>query len=865
MPAQAGEWELVRISHGNLCLYVACTKSQAIYGFEQQDSAEMGISMENNKLSEVVTQAEDKNIENPTGRTAEHAAGKAAENPAKEKAQKIGDKITAKSRRRGKKNAWVSRGILVSAALALVMLLMYGFFRDRAEEYKSSPLEEYSNIEWLYRNCYMLYRDLYNAQTGGQKNYKELFMQPGEGYEWLLEAETWGEDMDTFMGKYVTVDSASGNEWFDDGQSDYYVLREGICGFETVFRNLEENYSILNSNFDYMIRDNVSGFCLTNMSEYDLGRGVGNQYFQVGFTFNENGSVTVDEDVAGVNPAQIRKFSNEAIRYNTLSDFLGTNDTERFLRYCSLNGPVNCTVIFRISKNDWVSGLDNHFVTEMYNNGSVHFTAHLYQISNETIYQDVGMGVFLFTLLFIALLCGLLLPLPGDGKPWREVKICRPSLELLLAMGIVVFAGLGELVFELAVYTADGSMERLLYTYFFYEFAYMAPWLVNMVCLAAFFFCGWYLGICARTVRDLGIKEYIKERCIFYRIFPFIKGKALEFYDEVCRFDVTKNAHKMILKIVVLNALILFVISCFWVTGFPITVVYSVLLYFILKNYISKLQMKYGQLLHATNEIAEGNLNVKITEDLGVFEPFKPQIIRIQNGFKNAVEEETKSQRMKAELITNVSHDLKTPLTAIITYINLLKDENITEEQRKEYLDTLERKSLRLKVLIEDLFEVSKANSQTVTLNIMDVDIMNLVKQVSFEMTDKLAASDLDVRMNLTDEKIILPLDSQKTYRIYENLLGNVAKYALPGTRVYINGFRIDDTVIITMKNISAQEITVDVAELTERFVRGDASRNTEGSGLGLAIAKSFVELQGGELSLEVDGDLFKVTTSWHV
>ena len=130
-------------------------------------------------------------------------------------------------------------------------------------------------------------------------------------------------------------------------------------------------------------------------------------------------------------------------------------------------------------------------------------------------------------------------------------------------------------------------------------------------------------------------------------------------------------------------------------------------------------------------------------------------------------------------------------------------------------------------------------------------------------MSDKWEEAGLDIRMNLTDEKILLTLDSQKTYRIYENLFGNIAKYALRGTRVYVNGFRIDDAVVITLKNISAQEITVDSEDLTERFVRGDASRNTEGSGLGLAIAKSFTELQGGRLSLEVDGDLFKVTTTW--
>ena len=224
-----------------------------------------------------------------------------------------------------------------------------------------------------------------------------------------------------------------------------------------------------------------------------------------------------------------------------------------------------------------------------------------------------------------------------------------------------------------------------------------------------------------------------------------------------------------------------------------------------------------------------------------------------------------KSQRMKSELITNVSHDLKTPLTAIITYVKLLQEPGVTEEQRKEYLETLDRKSLRLKALIEDLFEVSKANSQNITLDIRDVDIVSMVKQVEFEMEDKLADAGLDVRMSMPEEKVIVPLDSQKTFRIFENLFGNIAKYALPGTRVYVNGFTAKDEVTIILKNITAQELSVSGEELTERFVRGDASRNTEGSGLGLAIAKSFTEIQGGKFRIELDGDLFKVVLNWKV
>ena len=347
--------------------------------------------------------------------------------------------------------------------------------------------------------------------------------------------------------------------------------------------------------------------------------------------------------------------------------------------------------------------------------------------------------------------------------------------------------------------------------------------------------------------------------------FSIGRDKVVDVYHDAEHFDVTKDAKKLILRIVLWNALILVIVCSLPLGGVTIAVIYSVVLYFVLRRYVSKLQKKYGLLLKATNEIAQGNLNVTIEEDLGVFEPFKPQIYRIEEGFRNAVAEEVKSQRMKSELITNVSHDLKTPLTAIITYVKLLQEPGVTEEQRKEYLETLDRKSLRLKALIEDLFEVSKANSQNITLDIRDVDIVSMVKQVEFEMEDKLADAGLDVRMSMPEEKVIVPLDSQKTFRIFENLFGNIAKYALPGTRVYVNGFTAKDEVTIILKNITAQELSVSGEELTERFVRGDASRNTEGSGLGLAIAKSFTEIQGGKFRIELDGDLFKVVLIWKV
>ena len=231
---------------------------------------------------------------------------------------------------------------------------------------------------------------------------------------------------------------------------------------------------------------------------------------------------------------------------------------------------------------------------------------------------------------------------------------------------------------------------------------------------------------------------------------------------------------------------------------------------------------------------------------------------KIQKGFKKAVDEEVKSQHMKTELITNVSHDLKTPLTAIITYVNLLKIEKDPERQ-KEYIDVLDRKSLRLKALIEDLFEISKASSNTVTLNIADIDIVNLFKQVKLEMDEKIQEANLEFKMDIPEEKVIVALDGQKTYRIFENLIGNAAKYSMPHTRVYVRIAVEGDEAVVQMKNVSATELDFNPEEITERFVRGDLSRNTEGSGLGLAIVKSFIFTLSGILTISFDTNAPKI------
>lgn len=275
--------------------------------------------------------------------------------------------------------------------------------------------------------------------------------------------------------------------------------------------------------------------------------------------------------------------------------------------------------------------------------------------------------------------------------------------------------------------------------------------------------------------------------------------------------------------------------------------------------YIVKKLAYLSDIIEGTSRIKTGELDYKI-DILGndSFTNLAENINNIGEGLEKSIETQLRSERMKSELITNVSHDLKTPLTSIINYVELIKKEEVSPEHVNDYIKVLDQKSKRLKILIEDLFEASKASSGNLELNMENIDIVQLLRQSIGEMEEKLSNSNLDIRLNLSSEKINIYADGRRMYRVFENLLSNISKYSLPSTRVYIDLLEDDESVIITMKNISSYELNFDATEITERFKRADESRNTEGSGLGLAISKDLVNLQGGKFSVEIDGDLFK-------
>lgn len=721
-------------------------------------------------------------------------------------------------------------------AVTIISMCFFPMIGDEAHErlrelYQSEEMRQNVDtglLEGIYRGCYELY--LETQASSGQT-----------AADFYLEADYQGQSDE--KASYVENMQDQVNTILADINFEFEALRSQIdyCIWQ------EENEVIKNTNKPLeKLFTGISSGTEEDLQEYY------NAYFLM--EFDENGRLTVDPVYTGGTDASILiKTLGQQERENIVWGSLAAEYREVGIS-STLKHPSNFTIAFGIPAN---SDYQLTAADDIENAG-------YWEILSA--YRDAGAGLLYAGAL--ALIAGLVFVMTS-GKIWKcEIDLHRPGRWYVLEAAVIgIFVSLSmEETFIRSIYSLTGSDTAALGSLL--ESGMDAlPGLLDLfaIGLSVFGMLGiWYLSVrFLRPVFALGMREYVREYSFLYQIFPYVKKHWSKLREETEHIDFSNKSVKTIVKLVILNFIVLAAVSILWFFGIFALVVYSVVLFILLENYYRKIQFHYKALLRGVSRIAEGDLDAEITEDLGVFEPIKGELGKVRTGFKKAVEDEVRSQRMKTELITNVSHDLKTPLTAITTYVELLKKEDITEEERRSYIEILEKKSLRLKVLVEDLFEVSKATSNNITIEKMDVDVVNLLKQVSVEHTDKFAQMELDVRWNVPDEKVILQLDNQKTYRIFENLFVNIQKYAMPCSRVYIDVQKTDGCAEIVIRNMSAAELNVRPEELTERFVRGDASRNTEGSGLGLAIAKSFTEAQGGTFSVDVDGDLFKVTIRW--
>lgn len=726
-----------------------------------------------------------------------------------------------------------------------------------------NPLTSTNFVQMLYRSNYVQYKYLKEKADQRTYSYADLYVQT----EYL---GTYDSDEGSYLAdKMFTVPS--------DATPDSRALSEQISDYlENSLEGLNEMRSIgsqLPQLMDYYAVDTSKNVSIGNSSRSALQEILNGDspsdspyVYYVYMSYDGAGNLANCGVSAYGNAGEFLKkveingrqqyfsaYDEDGVSY---ANFYNETADQYYTYKLTVRRPANMKIIYAMTEEQYQTFMTGKSDIQTYYGYNTNYS----YICQRSYYNaGIGQVIFIFAVICAILGAGTAAVFPGKkrGYCYQEFPVCKLPLEanVILAIGICGFStSLSDLMCS---YQKGWFLENL--NEHILQPAHM-QWLrfiLVMMAFFAYFMTAFTLGSVVPSA--LRFKTYFKQQSLLYKYWDRIVNYIRNFYRELVNFDIGTKANKMIKKLVIVNFIILSMCSLFWFWGIFALAVYSMIIYFLLKKYVKDVQDKYQNLLKATSAIARGDLDIALSEDFGVFESYKNELRQIQRDFKKAVDEEVKSQRMKSELITNVSHDLKTPLTAIITYINLLKEPGITPEQQREYIDTLDKKAVRLKVLIEDLFEVSKATTNNITLNYDKVDIGNLMRQCYLEYEDRIEEVPLQFKFMLPDQKVVLTLDSQKTFRIFENLYTNIVKYALPSTRVYVILRDHEDEVEIEVKNISRTELQVSPEELTERFVRGDGARNTEGSGLGLAIAKSFTELQHGSMKISVDGDLFKV------
>ena len=503
-----------------------------------------------------------------------------------------------------------------------------------------------------------------------------------------------------------------------------------------------------------------------------------------------------------------------------------------------------------------------------------------YQYKSDTFWRSlhemmqVNYPMFVFGALGIVVLLGLILP---AIRPLGLKEGWKANIPFEIAVTALAFV-VAAVVEPMPEFLLRTQMQIDFPGSVFYWYGIWEEWMVgetevlfletvHILIWSLLFLVTYFCTVSLRQIFTKGLIRYCKENtlcgkivCFVVRILRRIGRSIKKLVEYVCDIDFKENGTRKLGIFVGINLLVIIFCSCIWFFGILVAIVYSALLFVLLRKKWSEIHAQYEALLQTTEEMASGELDVEYLGEAGAFSELQSSLKKVQTGFGEAVKKEVKSERMKTELITNVSHDLKTPLTAIITYVDLLKKEDITEEERQSYLGVVEQKSARLKTLIEDLFEVSKASSGNIQLETVELDLRQLLQEVQVELEDEIMKSGIEFKMSLPEEKVMLSLDAAKTSRIFENLMVNITKYGLKGSRAYIQLEDAGTEVRVSMRNVSATEISFDSTEIMERFTRGDESRNTEGSGLGLAIVKSFVEAQGGRVEIRLEDDLFKVT-----
>lgn len=457
---------------------------------------------------------------------------------------------------------------------------------------------------------------------------------------------------------------------------------------------------------------------------------------------------------------------------------------------------------------------------------------------------QVQIGVSVLIAAVLSAILGLFMNMEKIDDSGSLRKVFKFPIEVVLVL-FFIFSMVGLMI------SSSGQVYTNLYI--FYVLYLVGLMIVSLTAN--------YFVILLKSIFNKNTENYLVENALIYRAF---KASIREF-SKVDKFDNKEinNAKMKFTLVYLVLCIVVFLLFLFFGGMFAASpeailipmIIFAGFIYFIILKNINQV----ARINKEASEIVGGNYKKKIEKTGGLYDGIVDNFNNIGSNLDNAIEDAVKSERLKTELITNVSHDLKTPLTSILNYSDLLSKEDNSQEEAKEYARIINEKSNKLRVLIEDLFEVSKATSNNIELDRQELDFNSLVAQSIGEWEDKIKENNIEIISNLSEEKVMLKIDGQKFSRVLDNLFSNISKYALENSRVYVD-LRDEGGVKLTIKNISKYPLNISAEELMERFTRGEKSRTTSGSGLGLSIASSFVRAHGASFDIDIDGDLFKVT-----
>lgn len=616
-------------------------------------------------------------------------------------------------------------------------------------------------------------------------------------------SETYEIASETIEETYEITSEATGETPYDN----YNEIEDESYEYPVYYEVINYNNTRISQYINYIIIDKQNGNMFTNIRSNNYPEEINKLKTEKKNWSYQEGKITTN----------INSINQESTKYMTSSNY-STDNFEGYEVYSNINPN-----------------------TLNYSN-SLYIQQTVYNIFK----RHESLPTYLIPLSAISIIVMIVYLIWATGHEKGKEGIQLNSIDKISyeVISIVIIFVIGMMMSFVIASIETQIPQRILMSVF------LLCYLIGYACLAV-----WV----STTIRRLKAKKFIRSFLI-YKVCRWLKVTIEKIFRKVTD---KKNTNRKITIIYWGFIVISIILTCFVWSGIGlfILIAFWIWAYYKWLQYNKKLQ----KINKALRNIYEGNPNVKLDEEEleGTLKIMAKYINDIAGGFTNAIEQSLKSERLKTELITNVSHDIKTPLTSIINYVDLLKKEDINNAQIEQYIAVLDKKSQRLKKLIEDLVEASKVSSGNVKLNMEVINLKELLNQTIGEFEDKLEKKNLKIEMDLPNENVLIKADNRYLYRVIENVFSNISKYALEGSRVYIKLEKQKEKVYLEFKNISKDKLNISAEELMQRFVRGDKSRYTEGSGLGLSIAESLTELQGGKFKIDIDGDLFKVEIKW--